>query len=402
MQLQRGEKRGLSDLGIGTACAVKIDFGLEGIDIAAFGLNADKKIANDDYVVLFSNLSSPEGAIRLNAYSDTATFNLELDRLPANIDRIVLTATHDSAPVANSRPLVLSIDGGKAVFDVAQHLTSEKAVMLVEFYRHSSGFKLGTIAAGFNGGLAALVTHFGGEVADASPAPAPVSPPLAPPPPPPAPPPPPHPPPPAPAAPVSLRKISLEKSNSTVSLKKQGTTFGEIVLNLNWNQDTGKKGFFGGGPKKIDLDLGVIFEMKDGSKGIIQALGNTFGSFHQFPWIELSGDDRTGAVAAGETIRINGKYFDQMERMAVFALIYDGVPNWTQTDGIVRMNIPGQPEIEVRMNEGRNDKRLCGIATIVNSNGELKMERYMQYFESQQPFADSLGYFFNWRSATKD
>jgi hypothetical protein len=113
------------------------------------------------------------------------------------------------------------------------------------------------------------------------------------------------------------------------------------------------------------------------------------------------GDDRTGAVAAGETIRINGKYFDEFERIAVFALIYDGVPDWSHTDGVVRMNIPGQPEIEVRMNEGRNDKRLCGIATIENRNGELKMERYMQYFDSQQPFAESLGYYFNWRSATK-
>ncbi len=387
MQLQRGEKRGLSDLGIGTACAIKIDFGLDGIDIAAFGLNADKKIGDDRYVVLFSNLSSPEGAIRLNAYSDTATFNLELDRLPASIDRIVLTATHDSQPVANSRPLVVSIDGGKAVFDVAQYLSSEKAVMLVEFYRHTSGWRLGTVGAGFNGGLAALVGHFGGEVGDTTPAPAPT--PVAP---------PPAPPPP----PVSLRKISLEKSSSTVSLKKQGSTFGEIVLNLNWNQDTGKKGFFGGGPKKIDLDLGVIFQMKDGSKGIIQALGNTFGSFQNYPWIELSGDDRTGAVAAGETIRINGKYFDEFERLAVFALIYDGVPNWTQTDGVVRIDIPGQPQIEVRMNEGRNDKRLCGIATIDNRNGELNIERYMQYFDSQQPFAEALEYYFNWRSATKD
>ncbi|MBU6395045.1 MAG: TerD family protein [Sphingomonadales bacterium] len=386
MQLQRGEKRALSDLGIGTACAVKIDFGLDGIDLAAFGLNADKKIGDDRYVVLFSNLNSPEGAIRLNAYSDTATFNLELDRLPASIDRIVLTATHDSQPVANSRPLVVNIDGGKAIFDVAQYLSSEKAVMLVELYRHSSGWRLGAVGAGFNGGLAALVNHFGGEVGDTSSASTP---------------PPPPPPPPPPSAPVSLRKISLEKSNSTVSLKKQGSTFGEIVLNLNWNQDTGKKGFFGRS-KGIDLDLGVIYRMKDGHGGIVQALGNTFGSFHQFPWIELSGDDRTGAVAAGETIRINGKYFDEFERLAVFALIYDGVPNWSQTDGVVRMNIPGQPEIEVRMNEGRNDKRLCGIATIENRNGELKMERYMQYFDSQQPFAESLGYYFNWRSATKD
>lgn len=390
MQLQRGEKRGLSDLGIGTKCSVKIDFGLEGIDIAAFGLNADKKIVDDNYVVLFSNLSSPEGAIKLNAYSDTATFNLELDRLPTAVDRIVLTATHDSQPVANSRPLIVSIDGGKALFDVAQYLTAEKAIMLVEFYRHSSGWRLGTVGAGFNGGLAALVTHFGGEVGDSTPSPAPT--PMAPPPP---------APPPPPSAPVSLRKISLEKSNSTVSLKKQGSTFGEIVLNLNWNQDTGKKGFFSRS-KGLDLDLGVLYEMKDGSAGIVQALGRTFGSFNSFPWIELSGDDRTGAVAAGETIRINGQHFDKIQRIAIFALIYDGAPNWSQTDGVVRMNIPGQPEIEVRMNEGRNDKRLCGIATIENHNGELKMERYMQYFESQQPFAESLNYYFNWRSASKD
>ncbi|KPF53130.1 Tellurium resistance [Novosphingobium sp. AAP1] len=388
MQLQRGEKRGLSDLGIGTTCTVKIDFGLDGIDIAAFSLNADKKIGDDRYVVLFSNLNSPEGAIRLTPYSDTATFNFELDLLPAHIERIVLTATHDSQPVANSRPLIVSVDGGKAVFDVAPYLSSEKAIMLVEFYRHTSGWRLGTVGAGFNGGLAALVAHFGGDVAESSPAlaPAPISP---------------SPPPPTPSAPVSLRKISLEKSNSTVSLKKQGSTFGEIVLNLNWNQDTGKKGFFGRS-KGVDLDLGVIYQMKDGHGGIVQALGRTFGSFHQFPWIELSGDDRTGAVAAGETIRINGKYFDEFERIAVFALIYDGVPDWSHTDGVVRMNIPGQPEIEVRMNEGRNDKRLCGIATIENRNGELKMERYMQYFDSQQPFAESLGYYFNWRSATKD
>lgn len=398
MQLQRGEKRGLADLGIGSNCTVKIDFGLEGIDIAAFGLDQAKKIGNDAYVVLFSNTQSPEGAIKLNAYSDTASFNLELDRLPASIDRIVITATHDTRPVAESRPLLVAIDGSKAVFDVGQHLTSEKAVMLIEFYRHSSGWKLGTIGAGFNGGLAALVGHFGGDVAESAPAPVPV--PMTPSP---APPPAPAPaPPPPPAAPVSLKKITLEKSNSTVSLKKQGSTFGEIVLNLNWHQETAKRGFFGGGPKKVDLDLGVIYQLKNGDRGIIQALGNTFGSFHQDPWIELSGDDRTGAVSAGETIRINGKYFDEFERIGVFALIYDGAPNWQQTDGIVRMNIPGQPEIEVSMNEGRNDMRLCGIATIDNVRGELKIERHMRYYQSQKPFSEALGIIMQWRSATKD
>src|SRR3546814_18681145 len=67
--------------------------------------------------------------------------------------------------------------------------------------------------------------------------------------------------------------------------------------------------------------------MQDGYKGVIQALGRSFGDFNQAPWISLSGDDRTGAVTGGETIRVNGRFFDRIKRIAVFALIYDGVPN---------------------------------------------------------------------------
>ncbi|MPS67207.1 MAG: Tellurium resistance [Novosphingobium sp.] len=385
MQLQRGEKRGLSDLGIQSQCTVKIDFGLDGVDIAAFGLNQAKQIGDDRYVVLFSNTSTPEGAVRLTPYSDTASFNLDLGKLPSSIDRLVFTATHDTRPISDARPLVVSVDGNKAVFNVAEHLTTEKAVMMCEIYRHSSGWKLGTIAAGFAGGLAALITHFGGEVAD-TPSPAPAPAPVAA-------------PPPAPA-PVSLKKITLEKSNSTVSLKKTGASFGEIILNLNWNQNA-SRGFFGG-TKQLDLDLGVIFEMQDGYAGVIQALGRTFGDFLNEPYIELSGDDRTGAVAAGETIRVNGRHFDQIKKLGVFALIYDGAPNWQQTDGVVRMNMPGQPEIEIRMNEGRNDKRLCGVALIENINGELQMKRHMKYYPSQKGFADDIGIFLNWVGATKD
>ncbi|WP_073981409.1 TerD family protein [Erythrobacter donghaensis] len=172
MQLQRGEKRSLSDLGVGSNCEVKVEFGLDGIDIAAFGLEPGQKIGDDRYVVLFSNPATPGGEVRMASAGNTATFTLELDRLPANIDRIVFTATHDSRSVGESRPLMVTIDGGKASFDAAAALTNEKAVMLAEIYRHSSGWKIGTIAAGFAGGLAALIGHFGGEVADA-PAPPP-------------------------------------------------------------------------------------------------------------------------------------------------------------------------------------------------------------------------------------
>ncbi|WP_380784835.1 TerD family protein [Sphingomonas sp. R86521] len=389
MKLTRGEKRGLRELGVEGEFTVKVDFDLPGTDIAAFGLDGERRIGDDRYVVLFSNPRAPDDAVTLVAASDSAVFTVNADALPSSIDRIVFTATHDTRPVSDARPLVVTVGPGKAVFDVAEHLTAERAVMMIEIYRHSSGWRLGTIAAGFAGGLASLVQHFGGEVdalaAGAGTSPTPPSAPTAP--------------PPAPA--VSLKKITLEKSNSSVSLKKVGDSFGEIVLNLNWHQGTARRGLFGGA-KNVDLDLGVLFELNDGSKGVVQALGNSFGGYEQLPWIELSGDDRTGAVSDGETIRVNGRYFDRIKRLAVFANIYDGVPNWAKTDGVVRMNIPGQPEIEVRLDEGRDNCRLCGIAVVDNVAGQLQIERHMQYYRDQKGFADAVGIRLRWKSGSKD
>lgn len=367
---------------------VGVDFGLDGVDIAAFGLDVERRIGDDRYVVLFSNQQSPEGALSLRGSSGSAVFDLDLALLPRTIDRIVFTATHDARPIADARPLIVSFDDGKAVFDVAEHLTTEKAVMMIEVYRHAAGWKLGTIAAGFAGGLASLITHFGGEV---EPSAAPSSPSMestavaA-----------------APSPAVSLRKVTLEKSNPTISLRKTDAGFGEIVLNLNWNAGAAKRSLFGGSGKSVDLDLGVLFELEDGYRGCIQALGGDFGDFDEEPWIRLSGDDRTGALATGETIRVNGRFFDRIRRIGVFALIYDGAPNWRQTDGVIRMMMPGQPEIEVRMDEGEDRKRLCGVAVIDNIDGVLRMNRHMRYYRDQKGFADDIGIILRWTAGTKD
>src|SRR4051812_11289072 len=100
MQLQRGEKRGLADLGIANTCTIKVDFELPGADIAAFGLDKDRRISDDRYVVLFSNPRAPDGAITLSPSSDNAVFAIDLGKLPVTIDRIVFTATHDSRPIS--------------------------------------------------------------------------------------------------------------------------------------------------------------------------------------------------------------------------------------------------------------------------------------------------------------
>lgn len=166
-QLQAGQRLPLSDLGLGHSLTVTVECDLSGTDITAFGLN-DGQLSDDRYMVFYNQPQSPEGALRLAA---PGTFSLNLDDLPASVTEVYLTATHDSQPVSRAGTLRVTVDG-QVNFDAKPHLKDEKAVMLVRFYRHGGAWRLATVAQGFNGGLAALVQHFGGEVAEEDSAPA--------------------------------------------------------------------------------------------------------------------------------------------------------------------------------------------------------------------------------------
>jgi tellurite resistance protein TerA len=135
---------------------------------------------------------------------------------------------------------------------------------------------------------------------------------------------------------------------------------------------------------------------------VVQALGRVFGDYHGPPFIQLDGDDRTGDVSKGETMRINGAQWSQIRRVAVFANIYDGVPNWQQTDGVVTITMPDQPPIEVRMTEGHNAKRLCGIILLENDRGQIKATRIVDYYRDQSELDRAYGWGIRWTAGRKD
>jgi len=381
MKLTPGQKTPLAAIGAGSRTTIDVDYGLDGVDIVMFGLDASKRIADDRYTVLFSNPRTPEGAISLRAGNKTTSFDLDLAALPSTVERLMVVASHDTQPLSAARPLVVTV--ADASFDAGTVLGQERAIMLVELYRHNGEWRMAAIGQGFQQGLAKLIEHLGGSVSDApttqtSHAPMPAAPQ------------------PAPAKPaISLTKITLEKKK-TVSLAKTGADFGDIVLNLNWAQ---KKGFFGG--SSLDLDLGCLYELRDGSKGVVQALGNSFGAYQRAPFLELDGDDRSGSSTSGETIRINGRHFDQIKRLAVFALIYDGAVNWRETDARVSIKMPGQPEIVVEIRD--DDRlRLYGMAVIENVNGEFRVTNHAMCYHDQQKFADAIGIHLRWSVGRKD
>ncbi|WP_292635716.1 VWA domain-containing protein [Novosphingobium sp.] len=197
-----GEKRAISDLTTNREIEIVVAHAPADIDIVAFGLDASRKISDDRYTILFSNERSPEGAIAFSKSGDKTTFRIDLNRVPAAVDRITVTATHDTLPLSAARTLSVQI-AGAAMLDAKASLAEEKAVMLVDLYRHNGAWRIGAVVQGFAGGLADLVRHFGGEVEEA---PAPVAQPA-----------------PTPATPpVSLSKVDLRKNKVGVSLKKLG------------------------------------------------------------------------------------------------------------------------------------------------------------------------------------
>ena len=204
---------------------------------------------------------------------------------------------------------------------------------------------------------------------------------------------------------VNLNKIELTKKGQSVNLHKQSATLGEIVVNLNWNQQQSGGGLLAnllGKNKGIDLDLGCLFELTDGSKGCVQALGNTFGSLQGLPYIQLDGDDRTGSVSGGENLRINGNQIAQIKRIVVYTFIYKSAANWAQADGVVTMSYPGGNDIVVRLDETRSNLGMCAIAMIENINNEtFRVQRLVEYFNGHVELDRAYDWGMQWRAGSK-
>lgn len=199
---------------------------------------------------------------------------------------------------------------------------------------------------------------------------------------------------------VNLSKVTLSKATPSVNLTKPGDSQGAMRVNLNWSQGK-KRGLFKRS-SAVDLDLGCLYELADGSKGVIQAIGNNFGALHAAPFIALDGDDRTGEASGGENMHINLARPDTFRRILIFAFIYEGVPNWAAADGVVTLFPSDGRQIEVRLDSPVNGARSCAIALLQNSGGGLTVHREVNYINGNQSAIDrAYGWGMDWQPASK-
>ncbi len=413
-QFSRGQKSKLADLGLSDTFTVCLDLNTPGFvaDITCFGLDAAGQLSDDRYMIFYNQKSAPNNALKLSTQANQSRFETRLNALPASIEKLVFCASTDAANGMRALGSCQMLLGEAACFPFSgADFLEEKAIIIGELYRRDGAWRFGSVGQGFNGGLSALLKHFGGTEMQAAPAPTAAPVPSTP------------TPTPPPSKKISLSKITLEKRGDKISLEKQGNqAFGRIRVNLNWNQRAPmptapeKTGIlsklFGNAAEKnrqngIDLDLACLFELADGRKSAIQALGGTWGNYDKPPYIHLEGDDRTGSVSTGENLFINGAYFNQIKRILIYTFIYEGAPNWAATDGVVTVEIPGQPTIEVRLDNG-NDAPMCAIALIENVGNNIQVTKLAEYYAGSSKISpheemDNRYHFgLKWKIGSKD
>jgi stress response protein SCP2 len=256
--------------------------GVPDIDGSALLLRADGRVSGDDDYVFYNQPRHPSGAVRHTGKSGTAdTVEVELAKLPAAVERVVLAASADGGTfgqVPGLRLLVSDLATGAEIAEFAIDASSETAMVTGELYRRNGQWKLRAVGQGYASGLAGLATDFGISVGEAPAAPPAASAPPAPPPPGFVPPPPPPgfvPPPfpgtvpgapamstsapsgPAPAT-LDSGRVSLVKG-ARVSLVKSGAPpLAQITMGLGWDPASGKK--------SIDLDASAIAFDANGSR----------------------------------------------------------------------------------------------------------------------------------------
>ncbi len=204
---------------------------------------------------------------------------------------------------------------------------------------------------------------------------------------------------------VSLSKVTLTKSSPSVSLSKGSGASGRMKVNLSWNarpEGSGGGGLFKrltGASNAIDLDLGCLWELNDGRKGVVQALGGAFGALEAPPYVLLDGDDRRGG--GGENMTINLDRLSEIRRILVFAFIYEGVPAWDKADGVVTIYPQGAAPIEVRLDES-SGSRMCALALLENRGGQLHVNREVRYINGAQDVLDrTYGWGMDWTPGRK-
>jgi tellurite resistance protein TerA len=217
---------------------------------------------------------------------------------------------------------------------------------------------------------------------------------------------------------IDLNKITLEKQGDAHRIdltKKEDGQTKEIIINLNWfNPKQSSWAKFWNGDKSIDLDLGCWYELRDGRKSCIDGLQfaqgqggpknrvTRQGCYTQAPWIWHSGDDRSGSAADGENMLINPQGVADLKRITVYCFIYEGVAKWADTNAVVTIKVPDNPDIIVEMGAQYSSQKFCAIAEILfGEDNSMTVKKLVTFHDGHAECDRAYNWGMQWRAGSK-
>ncbi len=136
------------------------------LDVYAFLLYEQDRVHGDADLVFFGNEQGAGGAVRLQQTGEHPAVTLQLDAVPADVQKIaVCFSAYGTDPQQNfslvEAPVVVLAGEQPLCHLELQGLTIEKTLVAVEVYRHNGSWKLKAVGSGYQGDLQTLCESFG-------------------------------------------------------------------------------------------------------------------------------------------------------------------------------------------------------------------------------------------------
>ena len=152
------------------------------LDASAFMLADNGKVRCENDFIFYSQLKSTCGSIEHTGDNRTGAGDgddeaiiIELEKVPAQISKIVITVTiydydgrkQNFGQVSDAfvRIVDLNTDIEIVRFDLSEDYSTETAMIFGEVYKNKNEWKFKAVGQGFKGGLEAMCSQFGVQVA---------------------------------------------------------------------------------------------------------------------------------------------------------------------------------------------------------------------------------------------
>jgi tellurite resistance protein TerA len=200
----------------------------------------------------------------------------------------------------------------------------------------------------------------------------------------------------------------LRTPGQSIAVNPGPDGFKYILIGASWdNIQTEEEGLITKLVKKaagqgVDLDVGCMYEMMDGTRGAIQAFGEKFGDFDNPPYMKLSGDERTGdAKGHDEHILINGAHWPEIKRIVVYLYIYAGAPSWAAINPRIVLDVPGEEDLIVSLSAHNDALAICAVGGLENVRNGIKLTNFTEYFAGHAEMDRAFGFGLEWDDGKK-